>query len=96
MNIKWDEEKNKFLKRERGISFEEVVIRIEEGALLDDIKHPICTKYPNQKIFIVELENYVYLIPYVKDKDNNEIFLKTIFPSKKLTKKYLGDKKNET
>ena len=93
MKIKWDEEKNSFLKRERGISFEEVVRNIEQGKLLDDIKHPNSTEYPNQKIFIVELENYVYLIPYVEDTDTNEIFLKTAFPSRKMTKKYIGVKK---
>jgi uncharacterized DUF497 family protein len=66
MKITWDEEKNNLLKRERGISFEDVVKKIEEGRLLGNIKHPNSDKkYPNQKVFIVELESYVYLIPYV-------------------------------
>lgn len=88
MKITWDEAKNDILKCERGISFEDFVRKIEEGRLLGDIKHPNSDKYPNQKIFIIELEGYVYVIPYVGDKDKREIFLKTVFPSRKMTKKY--------
>ena len=90
MKITWDDEKNNLLKRERGISFEDFVRKIEEGRLLGNIKHPNSDKYPNQKVFIVELESYVYLIPYVCDKE--VIFLKTVFPSRKMTKKYIGAK----
>jgi len=93
MKIKWNEEKNDLLKRERGISFEDFLRKIEEGRLLDDIKHPNADDYPNQRIFIVELENYAYLIPYVEDEEKKEIFLKTAFPSRKMTKKYIGSKK---
>lgn len=96
MKIRWNEEKNDLLKRERGISFEDFLRKIEEGKLLDDIRHPKADEYPNQRIFIVELENYAYLIPYVEDEENKEIFLKTAFPSRKMTKKYIRSKKHET
>ncbi len=89
MKINWDEEKNILLQHERGISFEDFLRKIEEGKLLDDIKHPNPDSYPNQKIFIVELEGYAYFIPYIEDKDKQEIFLKTAFPSRKMTKKYI-------
>ncbi|MBF0103479.1 MAG: toxin [Desulfobacterales bacterium] len=93
MKIIWDEEKNNLLKSERGICFEDFVRKIEEGRLLDDIKHPNTDKYPNQKVFIVEFDNYTYVIPYIKDIEKDEIMLKTAFPSRKMTKKYIGDKK---
>ncbi|MCD6134494.1 MAG: BrnT family toxin [Candidatus Omnitrophica bacterium] len=83
----WDEEKNKRLKRDRGISFEEVVFYIANGFVLDIVLHPNQNKYPNQKMFIVNIDNYAYLVPFI---ENNEIiYLKTIIPSRKATKKYL-------
>jgi uncharacterized DUF497 family protein len=85
----WNAEKNELLIIERGISFEEIVFYIENGGLLDEITHPNRQDYSHQKIFIVAVESYVYLIPYVEDED--EIFLKTIIPSRKFTKIYLGD-----
>ncbi|QTA83446.1 Uncharacterized protein dnl_58530 [Desulfonema limicola] len=80
MKIIWDEAKNNLLKTERGISFEDFVRKIEEGRLLDDIKHPNTDKYPDQKVFIVDMED-------------DEIILKTAFPSRKMTKKDIGAKK---
>ena len=85
----WNAEKNQELIVERGISFEEVVFFVQEGNLLDDLKHPNEKKYPRQRIFIVNIDNYAYLVPYVEETD--EIFLKTIIPSRKATKQYLGD-----
>jgi len=86
----WDEEKNEILKKERGISFEIIVSQIELGKLLAIIKHPNSEKYYNQKIFIVEFENYAYLVPFVEKEE--KVFLKTIIPSRKATKIYLkGD-----
>ena len=76
------------LARERGITFEEIVQRIESGSKVIETCHPNEKKYPNQKILIVDVEGYAYLVPYVIDK--NEYFLKTIIPSRKATKKYLG------
>ena len=78
-------EKNELLKKERGIGFEDVILSLENGDLLDDISHPNKEKYPNQDIFI-RIKDYVYLVPYVETDD--EIFLKTIIPSKKMNKKY--------
>lgn len=85
----WDREKNKALISARGVSFEDVVAIIEEDEVLDVVEHPNNEKYPHQKMYIVEINGYVYLVPYVQDK--NKIFLKTIIPSRKAQKKYLGD-----
>ena len=87
----WDEGKNETLKTERDVSFEEVILAIFDGKLLDDVGHPNQARYPNQRLFIVEIENYAHLVPYVEDKE--KIFLKTVIPSRKATKKYLVDKK---
>jgi len=86
----WNTEKNEILARERGITFEEIVQRIESGAKVIETDHPNKKKYPNQKILIVDVDGYAYLVPCVIDK--NEYFLKTIIPSRKATKKYLGGK----
>jgi len=90
----WSNEKNEELLKDRGVSFEEVVFSIMHEGLLDVIEHPNKSKYPNQNIFIVEIDNYVYLVPFVEDDE--VVFLKTIIPSRKMTKKYLGedDEKN--
>lgn len=86
----WSNEKNEELIKDRGISFEEVVFCIMHDGLLDIIEHPNKDKYPNQNIFIVEIDNYVYLVPFVEE--DGFVFLKTIIPSRKMTKIYLGDK----
>lgn len=83
----WDGEKNEALKRERDISFEEFVTAMQEGGFLDIIRNPNSTKYPNQKVFVVNIEDYVYMVPFAEDEE--KYFLKTIFPSRKMTKKYL-------
>jgi uncharacterized DUF497 family protein len=83
----WNEEKNELLKEERQISFEDVVFYIEQGFLLDVLEHPNQKKYQGQKIFVVEIDDYAYLVPFIEDE--REIFLKTIIPSRKATKKYL-------
>lgn len=85
----WNAEKNEVLISERKISFEEVVFYIENGGLLDEIAHPNSLDYAHQRIFVVAMETYVYLVPYVENDD--EIFLKTIIPSRKFTKIYFGD-----
>lgn len=88
----WSLDKNNLLKSERGISFEGVIVSIKSGGLLDDLKHPNQEAYPKQRIMIVEMSGYAYLVPYVEDTQS--IFLKTIIPSRKATRKYLrGDKK---
>ena len=88
--FEWNEEKNEKLKNERNISFEIIVSQIELGHLLDIVEQPNKEKYKNQNIYVVEYEKYVYLVPYVEDED--KIFLKTIIPSRKATKKYLEGK----
>lgn len=85
--FEWNEEKNERLKDERKISFEIIISQIEMGYLLDVLEHPNKEKYDDQRIFVVEYENYVYLVPFVEDDE--KVFLKTIIPSRKATKKYL-------
>ncbi len=84
----WNRDKNQQLQQQRGITFDDIIKLIEQGNLLDVIKHYNPDQYPNQKIFLVKIENYVYLVPFVEN--DLEIFLKTIIPSRKMTKKYLG------
>ncbi len=84
----WNEEKNQQLKTERGISFDEVLVHIATGDLLDIVEHPHPERYKGQRIFIVKIRDYAWLVPFVESED--EIFLKTIIPSCKATKKYLG------
>ena len=83
----WNLDKNKWLVAERNISFERILQHIENNKVLDIVEHPNSSKYPNQKMFIIDIENYAYLVPFVENE--NEVFLKTIIPSRKATKKYL-------
>jgi uncharacterized DUF497 family protein len=85
--FRWGPAKNEALKAERGISFESVVVAIESGGLLDVLAHPNPAKYPQQRILVVAADNYVYLVPFLEDKDC--YFLKTIIPSRKATRDYL-------
>ena len=85
----WSVEKNEWLEQERGITFEDVVFHLARGGLLDTIEHPNQRQYPGQRIFIVNVEGYACLVPFVEDDE--AIFLKTIIPSRKMTKQYLGD-----
>jgi uncharacterized DUF497 family protein len=86
----WNSEKNLELIEKRKISFERVVSHIEKHGYLDIINHPNTEKYPNQKMFILNIENYAYLVPFVESEE--ELFLKTIIPSRKATKKYIEEK----
>lgn len=86
----WNPDKNQELIVGRGVSFEEVIFHIERSGLLDDIAHPNAVDYPNQRIFVISVKGYVYLVPYVESDD--EVFLKTIILSRKFTKLYLGGK----
>ena len=85
----WDPEKNQQLIEERNVSFEEVIFHLQSEGLLDDIAHSNQEDYAHQRIFIVAIESYAYLVPYVESDDH--IFLKTIIPSRKATKHYLGE-----
>jgi hypothetical protein len=92
MNIfRWDNEKNELLKSTRGVCFEQVVLLMERGEVLDTIEHPNQERYTGQKIAVVMIDTYVYLVPYIEH--NEEIFLKTIIPSRKATNKYMREKK---
>lgn len=88
--ITWNVDKNAWLKAERNISFEDVVYHMMSGDILDTVDHPNQIRYPGQKIHMVDIEGYVYLVPFVESED--EVFLKTVIPSRKATKTYLGDK----
>ena len=89
MNIfRWDNEKNELLKKNRGVCFEQIVLLMERAEVLDTIEHPNQERYPGQKIAVVMIDTYAYLVPYVEN--NEEIFLKTIIPSRKATNKYVG------
>ncbi|MDO8649715.1 MAG: BrnT family toxin [Candidatus Berkelbacteria bacterium] len=88
--LSWDEAKNTQLRLERDVSFEDVVTAIDDGRLLDNTAHPNQERYPGQRFYIVDIEHYAYLVPYVEDEQ--KIFLKTIIPSRKATKKYIIDK----
>ncbi len=88
--FRWDLKKNEQLKSERNICFEDVVYFIEKGNLLDIIDNPNQTKYKGQKIYIIKINKYVFMVPFYEDKDGN--YLITIIPNRKLTKKYLGVK----
>jgi len=72
----------------RGISFEDILFHLERGDLLDDLVHPNRERYPTQRMLVVNVDDYAYLVPYVED--DTEIFLKTIIPSRKATRHYLG------
>ncbi len=86
----WNHLKNQQLIENRQVSFEDILFYIQKGRLLDDIEHLNKTKYSNQRVFVVEVDGYAYLVPYVES--DNEIFLKTVIPSRKATKQYLGGK----
>jgi len=83
----WDADKNERLKAARGISFEEIVFHIERGDMLDILEHPNQDRYRGQRIFVVNVGGYAYLVPFLETE--NEVVLKTIIPSRKVTKKYL-------
>lgn len=87
-DFRWNPEKNETLRQERGVSFEEIVLAIDQGNLLDIVKHRNSKKYPHQKMLLVRLRDYVYLIPYVEER--SYIFLKTIIPSRKAVEFYFG------
>ena len=87
----WNPEKNEWLRQVRGISFDTAVFHIQAGGLLEVLSHRNRDKYPGQRILVVNIEEYVYLVPFVENE--NAYFLKTIIPSRKMTKRYLKDRK---
>lgn len=101
MEFKWEEDKNNLLKYSRDICFEDVILAINQGGLLDIIRHKNQYKYPGQLILVVEINEYAYLVPFEIEShstENNEdmaVCLKTVIPSRKATNKYLRGNKNE-
>ena len=91
--FEWNEEKNESLRKERQISFEEIVDALREGKLLDRYKHPNEEKYRHQEIFVVEIKDAAYIVPFVEDE--GKYFLKTIYRSRKAEKKYSKYKQGE-
>ena len=89
-NINWNTEKSVALKASRVICFEDVVFFIERGEILDDYLHPNQMEYTGQRIMVISVANYAYLVPYVENEE--ELFLKTIIPSRKATQRYFGEK----
>jgi len=92
----WSAEKNESLKLDRGVSFEEVVFHIERGDLLDVLEHPNQRRYPGQRIFVVDIRGYAYLVPFVESE--RDIFLKTAIPNRRSTNTYLvqSEKNDQT
>ena len=89
IRFEWNFEKNELLKKERNISFEQIIFHLLQGDIWKISDHPDQNTYPSQKIYFVIIERYIYLVPYIES--NNEIFLKTIIPSRKATRDYLKE-----
>jgi hypothetical protein len=88
LKIGFNEEKNLLLQETRGIGFEKIIEAIRKGKILDDLEHKNKKKYAGQRVLVVKMKNYIYAVPYVIDKKKGTIFLKTVYPSRTLTKKY--------
>jgi uncharacterized DUF497 family protein len=88
-SVNWNTEKNIRLKAERGVSFEEVLSAMSHGGILDVQDHPNTDQYPNQRMLVVRIRGYAYLVPFVETE--REVFLKTIIPSRKATRNYLTE-----
>jgi hypothetical protein len=92
----WDDRKNAKLRAERGLGFEDMVFHIERGDLLDILEHPNASRYAGQRIFVIRRDDYAYLVPFVEDEHTEHtVFLKTIIPSRKATKHYLGEETDD-
>lgn len=89
--INWNKDKNAWLKQNRNICFDDILFYIDNDLVIDDIEHPNKEKFSNQRIMVINIDDYIYLVPYIESE--NEIFLKTIIPSRKATKSYLENKK---
>ena len=92
MKYEWDPEKNEWLKRNRSISFEQILFHLSQGDIWKTTDHPDRKNYPGQKIYFIIVDNYIYLVPHVVEKEY--IFLKTVIPSRKATKTYLKEKES--
>ena len=88
--FQWSVEKNALLQQERGLSFEQITVAVESGGLLNIVAHPNAERYPRQRIMVVVIDDYAYLVPYVEEEDH--LFLKTIIPSRKATRDFIAAK----
>jgi len=86
-HIQWNDEKDKLLQQTRGMSFESIAVRIAQGAVIDVYDHPNQERYPGQQFFVIQVDEYVYLVPFLEQGE--QVFLKTIIPSRKAKRKYL-------
>jgi uncharacterized DUF497 family protein len=91
--FRWPPDKNELLKELRGVSFEDIAVAVEAGGLLQIVPHPNPSKYPRQKVMVVGVAGYAYLIPYVEETDH--FFLKTIIPSRKATRDFVPKEQND-
>lgn len=89
MTYNWDDEKNEILKKTRNISFEKIMLCISEGKVVKVLEHPDKKKFGHQKLYLINYNDYIYVVPFVESKEEKEIFLKTIYPSRGYTKKLL-------
>lgn len=90
--IAWNPGKNERLKKECGVCFEDVVFHMQAGDILDTFDHPNQERYAAQQVHVIAIEDYIYLVPFIESEE--EVFLKTIIPSRKATKKY-GEQTDE-
>ena len=86
--FRWPPGKNELLKQERGVSFEDITVAVEAGGLLEIVPHPNAKKYPRQKIMVVAVGGYAFLVPFIEEQDH--FFLKTIIPSRKATRDFIA------
>ncbi|MBF0217450.1 MAG: toxin [Candidatus Omnitrophica bacterium] len=93
--FRWNSEKNEQLKRTRVVCFEQIVMAVEKGGILSITKHPNTGRYPNQEIMSVVMDEYVFIVPFVREEDGT-FFLKTIIPSRKATRGHTGGNDHET
>ena len=91
--FRWQPDKNALLNQERGVSFENITVAVEAGGLLEIVPHPNPAKYPRQKIMVVEVAGYAFLVPFVEEEDH--FFLKTIIPSRKATRDFIAKESDD-
>ena len=92
-SFRWPPDKNGLLKQERGVSFEDITVAVEAGGLLEIVPHQNPTKYPRQKIMVVAVAGYAFLVPFVEEEDH--FFLKTIIPSRKATREFIAKESDD-
>ena len=93
MKYEWNPDKNMWLKKERNISFEQIIFHLSQGDVWKITDHPDQTNYPKQKLYFIVIDDYVYIVPHIIEKEY--IFLKTIIPSRKATKIYKDQQEGE-